>query len=159
MDNRKVILTPKEAYELGRTKGLAELKAFHVSDNFTWAEVFAKETEADFRTATITIFQNALKQAMTMEVVRRVFGGRPITVINWYRSPDHNARVKGANNSFHKVGLATDFTVQGYTGIAGNKAVQKTLDKHPSFQKHGLEFTGGNWTHVDSRGYRERFYS
>ncbi len=159
MADRKVVIPPEEAYQIGKAKGLKELSKFHVSDNFTWGEVFVNETEADFRTATLTIYKNAAKQAGTMEVVRRTFGGKPVIVVSWYRSPEHNKRAKGAKGSYHLLGLATDFRVSGYEGVKGNRKVQDTLNKHPAMSKCGLEFTKGNWTHVDSRGYKERFYA
>ena len=158
MIGRRVILPPEQAYELGKSQGLANLRAYNVSPNFTWAEVFKNETDADFKTATLTIYKNAAKQAQTMEKVRTLFGNKPIFVHCWYRSPAHNERVGGKERSFHLVGLATDFHIEGMVSEAANAAIQKKLDKHPDFQKCGLEFTRGRWTHVDSRGYRERFH-
>lgn len=52
----------------------------------------------------------AQRQAFRMERYRHAKGDRPITFLDWYRSPAENARVGGATASQHMRGTATDMT-------------------------------------------------
>jgi len=53
----------------------------------------------------------ALELAERLEQVRPDFG--PIAILSGFRCPKHNAAVKGAQNSYHLLGLAADIAVSG----------------------------------------------
>lgn len=130
------------------------LKTLYVSENFTWAEVFTNRTMAQIRTASITIFQNAVKQAQRMETIRAYLrlklGNVVIDVSSWWRPQSVNKNIKGAaTGSRHLLALATDFTVRGYATDAGNRKIQALLIQH--FITLSVEITQGNWTHADDR--------
>lgn len=152
------IITAQAAYNLAAAGKFDELQLSRVSENFTWAEVFTGEPDFEIKACGLSIFQNAVKQSQAMEQVRAVYG-LPVHVHCWYRSPAHNTRVGGAKRSQHLLALATDFHIQGYESTAENLVVQKRLDPLPFMRACGLEFTGGSWTHVDSRGFKSRFRS
>jgi hypothetical protein len=52
--------------------------------------------------------------AARMEQVRRLLGGRVITVSSGYRSPELNRAVGGARTSAHLTGHAVDFNCYGF---------------------------------------------
>lgn len=52
--------------------------------------------------------------AARMEEVRRLLGGRTISVSSGYRCPDLNRAVGGARTSAHLTGQAVDFNCYGY---------------------------------------------
>ena len=94
------LLSPGLALELARKGNLAALKAGHISENFTWAEVFSNCSDQEITHAPSDIFSNAVTQSVLMEKVRTFFG-RPIIVHAWYRDEAHNRRVGGAVKSQH----------------------------------------------------------
>jgi hypothetical protein len=150
------LFLPEEVHEIARKGFLNELKKAKISPHFTWGEVFTNCSELETQNCPLTFLKNAQKQAATMESVREVFDA-PIVVHSWYRDKAHNARIGGAEKSLHLRGLATDFHVVGYEGAIKNRAVQVKLDSLPFLQDKGLEWTNGEWTHVDTRGYKARF--
>lgn len=158
-----IIIAPEKAFSVIRNdKDLAWVLKQRVSPNFTWWEVLMSggNTEAQVIATDISIFQNALRHSVTMEIIRGIFDA-PINMTSggWYRHPIRNQAAGGATRSQHLYGLASDFQVAGYEGPAGNLKVQKILDPLPFMQKCGLEWTGGSWTHADSRGHKDRFSS
>ncbi len=144
------IKPPGSAFDLIHKGQVGALLQFYITDHFGWDEVFANCSEREIRECPRAYLDNALKQAKVMEKVRLLFG-KPIDVTSWYRDPDHNRRAKGATKSQHLLGLATDFTIRGLATKEGNKFVQEKLHTAEFMKFQGLEFTGGNWTHVDSR--------
>lgn len=74
----------------------------------------------------------------------------PITIVSGYRSPAHNAKVKGAKNSMHVQGKAADIRVAG-------------VDPEVVYQHCNMAFkTGGvgrykSFTHIDCRDTRARW--
>jgi hypothetical protein len=100
---------------------------------------------------------NILKQAEKMDLIR-VFLDAPIRIHCWIRpilnnpaSPNHgkdyNAFVKGAKNSAHKIGLATDWDAHG---ISCDDARTKLEPKLEEWQIRMERMPGGNWVHNDS---------
>jgi hypothetical protein len=99
---------------------------------------------------------NILKQAAKMDLIRE-FLGVPITVHCWIRpilnnpasvhdKEDYNALVKGARNSEHKVGLATDYDAHGLNC----DDVRTKLE--PKLEEWGIRMErmpGGKWIHND----------
>lgn len=149
--------TPKQIYDLVQSGWHGNLSEYPISEHFTWGEVFTNCSRSDIQQCARSNFDNALKQAQLMEEIR-AFLKVPIIVHCWYRSESHNERVGGAPHSYHKKALATDWHALGYESAARNLEIQKRLDNAPFMQKAGLEFTGGTWTHSDSRGVKARFF-
>lgn len=99
---------------------------------------------------------NILKQATKMDLIRD-FLGAPINVHCWirpilncpdssYHGQDYNAFVKGARNSSHKVGLATDYDS---TGLNCDDVRTKLEPKLDEFDIRMERMPGGNWVHND----------
>lgn len=149
---KPAIVDGLKAYEMVHSGQLPLLLTLRVSEHFYWKEVFCKCTGSEISIAPSYVFSNAEKQAVTMEMVRREFNERPVTVSSWYRSAARNAKIPGAaKGSMHILGLATDFTIDGFPGSGGCLQIQRHLDRQPWMRKKGMEWTGGNWVHVDSR--------
>lgn len=141
------IIDGLQAYELAQKGAFNKLRESRISTWFTWKEVFRNATDQEIKAAPHWIFSNAEKQALTMELVRMHFG-RPVIVSSWYRSRQRNAKIPGsAPNSMHLFGLATDFVIAGLSA----DSIQRALDPLPWMKERGMEWTGGNWSHVDSR--------
>lgn len=100
---------------------------------------------------------NLLRHAQNMDKIRE-FLGVPLNVHCWIRpvlnnpdSPhhgeDYNAFVKGAKNSSHKLGLATDYDAKG---LSCDDVRAKLEPKLEEFGMRMERMPGGNWTHNDS---------
>lgn len=153
-----MIKSAQEIFDLVKSGWHGDLSQYNISEHFTWGEVFKNVTPVALLKCPRQYYGNAVIQAQTMEKVRSVFN-LPVIVHCWYRDPEYNRRVKGAKESQHLYALATDFHIQGMESEEENLKVQKKLDPLPFMQTCGMEWTGGKWTHVDSRGHRERFPS
>ena len=60
----------------------------------------------------------------------------PISITSGYRSPEHNAKVKGAKDSQHVKGTAVDFKVQGLTPKKVAVIVEKLIKEGVDINKH-----------------------
>jgi hypothetical protein len=80
--------------------------------NFTWGEATRNATRIP---STRDIVENIMALASALQPVRNRLG-RPFQVNSWYRPPDVNAAVGGAQFSQHLTGRAVDVQVQGLTG-------------------------------------------
>lgn len=100
--------------------------------------------------------QNILKQAAKMDLIRD-FLGVPIRVHCWIRpilnnpnsehnGQDYNALVKGAKNSAHKIGLATDYDAEGLNCDDVRAKLEPMLEQ---WQIRMEKMPGGNWIHND----------
>ena len=92
--------------------------------------------------------------ATVMQVIRDYLG-KPITITSGYRSPQHNAKIKGAKNSTHLKGIAADFKVKGMSPAVVVYEIEEMIDK-------GLIPQGGlkaysSWIHYDIRGTKARW--
>lgn len=97
---------------------------------------------------------NIITLARNLQVLRDELK-RPITITSGYRSPSHNASVKGAKNSRHLVGDAADIKVQGMTPRQVADVIERLI-------KDGRMLEGGigvykTWVHYDTRGTRSRW--
>lgn len=99
---------------------------------------------------------NIIKQAAKMDLIRD-FLGVPINVHCWIRpilnnpmsehnGQDYNALVRGAKNSAHKIGLATDYDAQG---LNCDDVREKLEPKLIEWQIRMERMPGGNWVHND----------
>lgn len=90
------------------------------------------------------------KLVAMLEHVRAHFGGKPITIVSGYRSPEYNAKVGGAKSSYHTKGMAADFIV----GDVSPAAVYVFCDT--TFKLGGVG-KYNSWTHLDCRSYKARW--
>jgi zinc D-Ala-D-Ala carboxypeptidase len=99
---------------------------------------------------------NILKQALKMDLIRE-FLGVPVNIHCWIRpvlnnpesihhGQDYNALVKGAKNSAHKIGLATDYDAQG---LNCDDVRAKLVPKLDEWEIRMEKMPGGNWVHND----------
>ena len=77
--------------------------------------------------------------------------GKPIIVNSGYRSPEHNAKVGGVENSYHVQGLAADLRPKNPADLP---RLQELADKINLFGGVGFYDT---FVHVDARGKRARW--
>jgi uncharacterized protein YcbK (DUF882 family) len=97
---------------------------------------------------------NLKKLAEALQVVRDTLG-RSITITSGYRSPEHNAKVKGAKASKHIEGIAADFKVSGMTPSKVVAEVEKLIAEG-KIPQGGLK-AYSTWVHYDIRGERARW--
>lgn len=82
--------------------------------------------------------------------IRQAFG-KPILVNSGYRSPEHNRRVGGAENSYHVQGLAADIRPKSKKDLP---RLQELCDRLNPGGGVGFYKT---FVHIDCRGYRARW--
>ena len=100
------------------------------------------------------VVKNITELAKNLQVIRDEINA-PIQIISGYRSPEHNAKVKGAKNSQHIFGLAVDIRV----GILTPKEVKEVIEKLITQRKIKEGGIGiyKTWVHYDIRGTKARW--
>lgn len=83
-----------------------------------------------------------------LETIRNHFNA-PCTINSGYRTPNHNAKVNGAGNSYHCKGMAADIVVKGHSSKEVAKYADSILDKGGVIQ-----YT--NFVHIDVRESKYR---
>lgn len=131
-----VVQDKNENYNLPMTK------------NFSIVEFHSKDGTAVPK----EYYGNIRKVMDNLEIIRAYFGGRPITILSGYRSPNHNDKVGGVKNSMHLVGKAVDFKVQGLSSSDVQEGVRHLINE-------GKIYAGGlgrynSFTHYDIGNYR-----
>jgi uncharacterized protein YcbK (DUF882 family) len=122
-----------------------------LSKNFNLKEFASKdgaETPQD-------VLENLRKLAKNLEVIRAHFGNVPIQINSGYRSPAHNAKVKGKSNSMHLKGKAADFVIKGYTPNQIAAELEKLITAK-KISQGGLGIYP-NFIHYDIRGKKARW--
>ena len=99
------------------------------------------------------VLPNIINLAKNLQVLRDALG-KSITITSGYRSPEHNAKVKGAKNSQHITGMAADIKVKGMTPkevalvieglIESGKMKQGGIGIYPSWIHYDIFFDGKN---------------
>lgn len=79
----------------------------------------------------------------------------PISITSGYRSPEHNAKVKGAKDSQHVKGTAVDFKVQGLKPKEVALIVERVI-KEGKIKQGGIGIYP-SWVHYDIRGVKARW--
>lgn len=98
--------------------------------------------------------QNIVRLAKALQVIRDYFNS-PVTVNSGYRSPAHNATIKGATHSQHVHGKAADIVVRGRTAIEMYKGIEYLISQN-KIPEGGLGLYS-NRVHYDIRGYKSRW--
>lgn len=143
----KQIWSVQKTFNFINSHGINLPKNAMCINNFGWWEFLINQNEKP----TITILKNIQQVAFKLQYYRdNLFDKNPVKITSGWRSLNYNKKIGGAKKSYHISGLAADFLVRGISP----KEVQKVLNK-----KHfgGLEFAN-EWTHIDLRGYKARFY-
>lgn len=79
----------------------------------------------------------------------------PIKINSGYRSPEHNAKIGGAKNSFHTKGQAGDIRIEGMTPTAVKLAIETLIQQgkmknggigvYPTFVHYDTRNTPARW--------------
>jgi uncharacterized protein YcbK (DUF882 family) len=121
-----------------------------LTENFTLAE-FRSKDGAEFPPQVI---DNIKALANALQIIRNHFKA-PITINSGYRSPEHNRKVRGAQNSTHVRGLAADFNVRGKKPQEVAQVLE-TLISEGKIPQGGLK-AYNTFVHYDVRGVRARW--
>jgi uncharacterized protein YcbK (DUF882 family) len=106
------------------------------------------------RTMPANVRTNIIELAKNLQVLRDEVN-RPISITSGYRSPEHNAKVKGAKNSQHVQGTAVDLKVQGLTPKEVAPIIEKLI-KDGKMKQGGIGIYP-SWVHYDIRGIKARW--
>jgi uncharacterized protein YcbK (DUF882 family) len=121
-----------------------------LTKNFNLAEFNSKCG----RTMPSNVVKNITELAKNLQVIRDEVK-LPISITSGYRSPEHNARVKGAKNSQHILGIAVDLKVQGMTPKEVAPIIERLISEGKI--KQGGIGIYPSWVHYDIRGTRARW--
>jgi len=98
--------------------------------------------------------QNLKVLSEQLEVLREHFQ-KPIKINSGYRSPKHNAKVGGAENSQHLLGKAADIVIDGITPDEVADAIEFLIEG--KMMKQGGLGRYDSFTHYDIRGKKSRW--
>ena len=122
----------------------------HVTKNFNLNEFNSKCG----RPMPENIKKNVIELIHNLQVIRDEVKV-PISITSGYRSPEHNAKVKGAKDSQHVKGTAVDFKVQGLTPKQVAVIVERLI-KEGKIKQGGIGIYP-SWVHYDIRGIKARW--
>ena len=100
------------------------------------------------------VLPNIINLAKNLQVLRDALG-KSITITSGYRSPEHNAKRKGAKNSQHIKGTAADIKVKGMTPKEVALVIEGLIEQGKI--KQGGIGIYPSWVHYDIRGTKARW--
>jgi uncharacterized protein YcbK (DUF882 family) len=100
------------------------------------------------------VLPNIIELAKNLQVLRDALG-KSITITSGYRSPERNAKIKGAKNSQHLKGTAADIKVKGMTPKEVALVIEGLIESGK--MKQGGIGVYPNWVHYDIRGVKARW--
>ena len=100
------------------------------------------------------ILPNIIELAKNLQVLRDEVN-KPISITSGYRSPEHNAKVKGAKNSQHIKGTAADIKVKEMTPKEVALVIEELIEQGKI--KEGGIGIYRTWVHYDIRGKKARW--
>jgi uncharacterized protein YcbK (DUF882 family) len=121
-----------------------------ITENFSLAEFNSKCG----RPMPNNVLKNITELAKNLQVIRDEVN-LPISITSGYRSPQHNARVKGARNSQHLLGTAVDLKVKGMSPSSVALVIEKLIQEGKI--KQGGIGIYNTWVHYDIRGTKARW--
>lgn len=133
---------------------------------FTWREVACNNgtrLPARYKPKAVLLARTMNNMRANIASAYKVHPSRIfITVNSWYRTPAYNAAIGGVGNSTHTNGSAADVVVYVRTSYGKMRrvppaTVARIAEKRPSFRKGGIG-RYRNFTHLDVRGYRARWW-
>lgn len=116
-----------------------------ITKNFHLDEFKSKDGAA-FPQEVIT---NIIELAANLQIIRDTLG-KAISINSGYRSPAHNAKVKGKPKSQHLLGTAADITVEGMKPKEVSLEIKKLIDSG-KIKSGGLK-AYATFVHYDIRG-------
>lgn len=100
------------------------------------------------------VLPNIIELAKNLQVLRNAVN-KSISITSGYRSPEHNAKVKGAKDSQHVKGTAADIKVAGMTPKEVALVIEGLIEKGK--MKQGGIGIYPSWVHYDIRGTKARW--
>lgn len=100
------------------------------------------------------VLPNIIELAKNLQVLRNAVN-QNIIITSGYRSPEHNAKVKGAKDSQHVKGTAADIKVAGMTPKEVALVIEGLIEKGK--MKQGGIGIYPSWVHYDIRGTKARW--
>lgn len=100
------------------------------------------------------VLRNIQELALALQIIRNELRV-PITITSGYRSPEHNQKIGGAQNSMHTKGLAADFKAEGMAPNAVAAIIERLISEG-KIPQGGLK-AYKTWVHYDIRGTRARW--
>lgn len=121
-----------------------------ITTNFTLEEFNCKDGSAMPNDVMI----NIIKLAKNLQVLRDAIG-KTISITSGYRSPEYNAKIKGAKFSQHINGTAADIQVKGVTPKEVAKVIEGLIASG-KMQQGGIGIYP-SWIHYDIRNVKARW--
>jgi uncharacterized protein YcbK (DUF882 family) len=100
------------------------------------------------------VVTNIIELAKNLQVLRDEVK-KSIQITSGYRSPEHNAKVKGAKLSQHITGMAADIKVAGMTPKQVAEVIERLIAEKK--MKEGGIGIYKTWLHYDHRGTKARW--
>ena len=100
------------------------------------------------------VLENIKELSKNLQALRD-YTGKPIHVNSGYRSPEHNKRIGGVNNSYHTKGMASDIVIRDYTPKKLVRIIQKLI-KQGKMKQGGIGLYN-SFVHYDIRGTKARW--
>lgn len=100
------------------------------------------------------VLSNITELAKNLQVLRDSIN-KSISITSGYRSPEHNAKIKGAKNSQHVKGTAADIKVVGMTPKEVALVIEGLIESGK--MKQGGIGIYPSWVHYDIRGIKARW--
>jgi len=119
----------------------------NLTKNFNLEEFRCKDGTIDH--------QNNLQILANQLQVLRDYIKVPIIINSSYRSPEYNAKIKGAENSYHVKGMAADIRTESHTPKELH-AIILTLINEKKMGEGGLGLYA-SFVHYDFRGHSARW--
>lgn len=100
------------------------------------------------------VLSNITELAKNLQVLRDTLN-KSIKITSGYRSPEHNAKIKGAKNSQHVKGTAADIKISGMTPKEVALVIERLIESGK--MKQGGIGIYPSWIHYDIRGIKARW--
>jgi uncharacterized protein YcbK (DUF882 family) len=121
-----------------------------ITNNFSLQE-FDSKCGREMPSQVVT---NIIELAKNLQVLRDEVK-KSIQITSGYRSPEHNAKVKGAKNSQHITGMAADIKVSGMTPKQVAEVIERLIAEKK--MKEGGIGIYKTWLHYDHRNTKARW--
>ena len=97
---------------------------------------------------------NIIELAKNLQIIRNYIT-KPLHINSGYRSPEHNKKIGGVENSKHTLGLAADISVKGLSPKKLARIIRRLIHKG-EIKQGGLGLYHG-FVHYDIRGHKARW--